>query len=229
MGNKKLIIIIGILFVITFSLGLIGLLSKDKSINVEPTPIDENIQVISFNNNIRDISSLDEKLSSFEFVKANKEFKSNYIRAYIDNDKVKVDVQKSGLVNPDENAPDIITYTINNITSPVAVQAQMMSSDENKVDAYVLDKYNRFFSVSFRANPSNHEGFEIYYIKLDNIVSFTTLSIPLIENSQVEQIYSVFKTSDGSYYTDYIFDPVDGLKITKINNAAKAENIQNNQ
>ena len=219
MGNKKIVIILGILFVITFLLGLIGFFNKDIDTSIKPTPINTNIKTISYNNDVMEIPSLDDKISSFEFIKANKEFNSGYIKVYIDNGIVKIDIQKSGLINQEQSS-DVITYEIKDVSSPKAVQAQMSNTDSNRVNIYILDSFNRLFLSTF--NASDFISIDTYYINIPNIVSFTTLTIPLITNN--EQIYSIIKTTDGSYYTDYKFEESDEIKITKINNKVEEVN-----
>ena len=196
MGNKIIVIILSVLFVIFLSLGIIGLLNKD-SINNKPvpTPISSNIQTINYNNDVKDIESLNEKLSNFEFIKANKEFSSDYIKVYITE----------------------------------AVQAQLLSGEGNKVYVYTLDAYGRLYVSSFNSDPLHHQGLTTSVLYIDTVTSFVELNIPLTNDNMVEQNYVVFKVNDEIYYTDYIFDPNDEYKITRINNVEpQVENVETN-
>ena len=89
MGNKKVVIIIlGFLFVVTFSMGIIGLVNKDRnntisdnssSNNNEQVPNNTSTNYISidYQGNTFEVEKLDEVVSNYEFIKANKESKNN--------------------------------------------------------------------------------------------------------------------------------------------------------
>ena len=230
MGNKVVVIILSILFIICLSLGIIGLLNKDN-VNKKPIqpPSNSNIPTINYNNDVKDIESLNEKIENFEFIKANKEFSSDYIKVYITEEEIKIEVQKNGIANTTEETPDVIPYSIKDIKNPVAVQAQLLSGEGNKVYVYTLDAYGRLYVSSFNSDPIHHQGITTSVINIDNVTSFVELNIPLTNDNTMEQNYVVFKVNDEIYYTDYIFDPNDEYKITRINNIEpQVENVETN-
>ena len=82
---------------------------------------------------------------------------------------------------------------------------------------YILDSYGRLFLSTFYADPSYNSTVTTYYYKVDNIESFSSLMIPLSNDGTVTENYTIFKTSDGTYYTDYN-SGIEDIKILKINN-----------
>ena len=218
MKNKIVIYILGILFIITFSLGLIGLLNKKNNQNTDPTPINGSIKKITYNNETKDIVSFYDKISAFEFVKSNKWASSGYLELYIENDEIIIKVQKKGIKNASEEVPEVIEYKIDNIENPTAIQAQMLFSEGNIINVYTLDTYGRLFLSSFEADPAFYNGITTYQFNVNNIVSFVSMNIPLTGEVDLRQNYVIFKTEDGSYYTDYKFDIESEVKIYKINN-----------
>ena len=95
-NNRAVIYVIGALCLITLVLGIVGLTNKGSSNNnVAPTPVDSNIAKIDYAGDVQNIISVEEKMSSFDLVKANKEFSSGYLKIYIDNNIVKIEIQKA--------------------------------------------------------------------------------------------------------------------------------------
>ena len=225
MGNKTITYILSALFVITFGLAVFGYMNRD-SVNDKPAPTPTpttNATPITFNGEIKNVPTLLSRLDGYDFVKANKEFKSGYLAATIDGDKIKVVVQKDGIYGATEEVQAETEYTLVDIINPSAVQAQMAQDGTNQVKVYVLDSNNKLYLSIFDANPATHAGIQTYELKVDGIDSFVSLNVPLVDENAVSQNYVVFKTTDGSYYTDYSFDGTLNLSITKITMDAQLE------
>ncbi len=226
MGNKTVQNILSILFIIFFGLGIAGYLNKDK---VSPTP---NNNTDNTNTNVpsNTITPLeytgvensigsDILISGFVFTKQNKNFNSGYVGAKIDGNSIVFTIKKEGIATASEGDPAEFTYTINDITGPMAVQAEMSTEEGNKLHAYVLGSNNRMYFISFDADPRYHQGMNIQEYVVDGVEEFTIVNTPLTENPVDSLPFVLFKTTDGTFYTDYQFNAEGGHIITKITNS----------
>ena len=219
MKNKLVIIILGVLFIISLILGIIGLLNKGIKPN-KPLPQNDKVKIIEFNNEVRDVVGLRDKIANYEFVKANRDFSSSYLNLTIDGNNIKIDVQKSGIRNADESVSEIITYTIKDIENPVAVQAQMSSEEGNTIHVYTLDSYGRMYLSILDADPSFYNEITTYVFNIDNVISFISLTVPLRGEVEIKQNYVIFRTEDNLYYSDYKFEESDDIMLTRVNTVA---------
>lgn len=214
MNNKTITYILSVLFVITFSLGAYGYLNKDAA-NKNDTP-KSNVSVVDYNNEQREITAFSDKISSYEFVKANKDYYSGYLVVKIENNQVKVEVQKDGILSADDTTPSVVPYTITDITSPIAVQGLMANDENNLVSIYTLDTNGNLYLSELYANPKTHNGIKTKRLGISGVDSFAVMNINLTDDFIMNQNYVVFKVTDGTYYTDYKFNDVDPYKITKV-------------
>ena len=222
MKNKSVIYVLCALLSITLVLGVVGLANKNNG-NGEsdtPTPVNNNYIPIEFKGEEKAIESLESKLDAFDFTKANKEFKSSGIRAYIENNLVKVDVQKSAIPLAGDNTPDVVTYTIDDIKNPVGVQAHISKLEGNRINVYTIDESGSLYLSTFNADPNYYnDRLDTYEFKIDFVTSFVSLMVPIDDAKEVYFNYVVFKTNDGSYYTDYQFgEEEEEYKIIKLIN-----------
>lgn len=232
MGNKKITTVLSILFIISFSLGVIGYINRDN-VGTNVTPEESNntntnpstIGSTTYGGNELQLFDLDNKLSQYEFKKANNDFEHTYVRVNISNGKVNYTITKDAL--PDENLTEDIIYTVDQISSPVAVEARVNVGVEGAlVKSYVMDSSKRLYVVSFIVSPSKHTGIDINEYKVDGIESFIELDSPIFDEYTNEGIYVIFKTSAGDFYTDYIFEG-DQVVLTKISSKAVIEESEN--
>ena len=213
MRNKIFIFIIGILFIISLLFTVIGLLlSRVEKEEIAPD-YPNNIQRIAYNNDQKEIAFIS-KIENFDFYHANKSFESSYINGSIDNNNINIYVSKDGINNSLED----ITYTVKDVMFPQASKAQISSDEGNLVRVYSLDKYGRLLLSEFNADPNSYNNITTYLIDVKDVVSFAVLNITLADNDTSDQIYAIFKTKDGTYYTDYLFEEGTDHKITKLIN-----------
>lgn len=219
-NNRAVIYVIGALCLITLVLGIVGLTNKGSSNNnVTPTPVDSNIAKITYDGAVQNIISVEEKMSSFDLVKANKEFSSGYLKIYIDNNIVKVEIQKAGIPTAGDDTPEVIPYEINNIPSPIGVQGHMSASEGNRVNIYTLDEYGRMYLSTLYADPHYYSEVNTYLLDIGKVTAFASLTIPLDDAKEVPFNFGVFKSEDGHYYTDYNFGVEGDIKIVRLDNA----------
>ena len=88
----------------------------------------------------------------------------------------------------------------------------------------MLHNNNRLYLSVFNANPGENQGITTYEYNIDNIDCFAIMNKPIFENATLEQLYVVFKTKDGTYYTDFQFEENVEVTISKINNIIDSEN-----
>ena len=225
MGNKKIFYLICVLFVITLSLGIVGFLNKDKVKDNNVTHGNsENIINIEYTGNQQMISELEDRFSDSEFVKAKKEGIYGYISYKIDGSDIKLNIAKEGIYSNNEGTPSSVEYTIKDIASPVAVLSMMKSEEKNFTRVYILDSGNNLYLSEFNADPSFHEGRTTYHYGIKNVESFLMMNSPLIYEDQTNQIYVIFRLSDGTYYTDYKFDETSNNTITQLINSTEDNN-----
>ena len=223
MKNKLIIIILGVLFVIFLFLTIIGFLNRNNETELIAPDYPSSIQKITNSNETKDIESFTTIIESFDFYQANKEFESSHIKGIIKDGKVTIHISKDAINNPSEKTTNVITYTITDIDSPIAAKAQILSDENNSVSVYTKDKYGRLLLSTFYAKPEAHTGITTTVFDIKKVVSFSVISVPLTSNNTTEQIYTIFKTKDGTYYTDYMFDSESERKIYKINPIKPAE------
>lgn len=224
MGNKKILYLICVLFVITLSLGIVGFLNKDrKPSNNETHGNSENIINIEYTGNQQMISELEDRFSDSEFVKAKKEGIYGYISYKIDGSDIKLSITKEGIYSNNEDTPATVEYTIKDISSPVGILAMMKSEEKNLTRVYILDSNNNLYLSELNADPTFHEGITTYHYGISNVESFLMMDNPLLED-QTNQIYVIFRLSDGTYYTDYRFDENTSITITQLINSSQDNN-----
>ena len=215
MGNKKITTLLSILFIITFALGVVGYMNRDNgSTNNGGTPTNPQFKTLAFNDKLAEVATLNEKLSSYEFVRGYNTSDTEYILASINGSTITYKISKDAF--NDETITEDVTYTLNDISLAVAIQARVNIHEEGVlVKSYVLDEANRLYCVKFLANPKNHSGFDITEYTVGNIYSMAEFDAPLFDEFTNEDIYVIFKTNEGDYYTDYKFDYSEPM-ITKL-------------
>ena len=219
-NNRTLIYVFAALFLITLVLGIVGLSNKNTpSNNVAPTPINSNIAKITYEGDVQNIVSLEEKMSNFELVRANKDYSSDYLRVYIENNIVKVEIQKSGIPTASDDTPEVIKHEIKDIAVPAGVQGHMAKNEGNRVKIYTLDDNGRLYLSTFYADPHYFDKIDTYLFDIEKVSGFASLTTPLDDKQDVTFNYSLFKTEDGQYYTDYVFKEEGNTKITRLDNA----------
>ena len=166
MGNKKIQYILLVLFIISFALGALGFLNRNKK---HSSANDANIKSLVYSNKTAEIASLNEKIGGYEFTKGIKRFHYAYINSDINDDNTITYTILSSSFEAEENPHDV-SYNFNGINTPVAVHAMVNLSIEGVlVKSYVLDSNSRLYLVTFLAEESKHNGFEITEYKVDNI------------------------------------------------------------
>ena len=230
MGNKKITTLLSILFIISFSLGVVGYMNRDN-VGTNVTPEESNntntntIGTMNYEGSELQLSDLDNKLNTFEFAKANNDFEHTYVKANISDGKITYTITKDAL--PEENLTEDLTYTVDKISSPVAVHARVDVSVEGAlVKSYVMDSSKRLYVISFLASPSKHTNIDIVEYKVNGIESFIELDSSIFDEYTTDSIYVIFKTSEGDFYTDYIFEG-DQVVLTKISSKAVIEESEN--
>ncbi len=227
MGNKKVVIfILGFLFVVSFSMGIIGLVNKNRnnaisdnnsSNNNEQVPNNTSTNYISidYQGNTLEVEKLDEVVSNYEFIKANKESKNNGASAKIENGQVNVEIKKESINDPDESDPELLTMYFDHIASPVGVLIYMSDDEGNPIRVYVVNNSNELFCMSFNASPRYDVGISTYKYNIPNFSSFYVTKKPL--GGEHIGYYAIIKTNDNKYYTDYDFG-AGGVIITQLIN-----------
>ena len=239
MGKNKLIVsILCLLFVLTFSAGVVGYLNKDNTKPVTPNvpndtpvvpdnkPVSENAVVVEYTGEAKTLENLESFVGGYEFVKANKENVYGDVRAYIDNGAVKVEVSSSVTNEDGTTTTDMQNYDITDVTNPVAVHVQALGNEENLVKVYILDSQNRLFCATFNGNKDSYTGISLYHYNIANIESFVSLNIPLPGSEQADALrvagYVIIKTTDGKYYTDYNYTNSESVVLTELSATAPA-------
>ena len=88
----------------------------------------------------------------------------------------------------------------------------------------MMDENNKLYMSTFAANMTAYNGITTHEYLVNGIESFVALTTPLDE--AVPSIYTIFKTSDNEYYTDYDFAKTGIIELSKLSNEVQAVNIE---
>lgn len=229
MGKTRVVIyILSFLLLVSLTLSIVGFLNRNNNTNnnqpnnqsennndndnqeSQNKPIINNVNISETKFEIEDLNSF---LSSFDFVKSNKENKSKRVLAKIEEGQIYVEIEKESVDDSQETNPDPTVILIDHITNPECVLVKMSNEDENIIKLYVLDSKQSVYFINLNMNPSSPMGMETYEYKVPNASSIAISNVPLANNRTSH--YVIIKTTDNKYYTDYKFSE-DGIVLTEL-------------
>ena len=204
MKNKKIMVVLAVLFILSSILAVIGYLNKDKEFEVKPnnTEVTQNYKTIEVTPGDVGVTKLNDLISNYEFTKANSFFSGDGISTKITPDGIEVEIENDFLNIEDENNKTT-KYEIKDLKNIVACQGIIFESEGFKVNIYALDKDNNFFIATFFADPEFNHEVGIYKVNVF-AESFGIFKNGL--NDQDGEFKYVIIKSDNKYYTDYPFE-----------------------
>ena len=202
--NKKVVIaILGILFVVSLTGGILGFLNKDKANNTtKPANNKENIPVIKLSNETIEFVGLKSTLDGYEFTKQNLSMENEDAIAVIDGSIIKVTVYKG--------TEDEVSTTATGIENPKAVLIAL--KDDTILTLYVLNGNNDIYRYTYHLIDGKLSEPNKYKYEVENVNSFMIFNNPLA-NPEHYAPCLVIKTTDGKYITDTLISASDTLSL----------------